>query len=174
MQIVDVTVAYTEEEKEIFKAEYECRNRMEDKEQELFLVGKEWNDHVKGNHTDIYTPLGFSVLAVILWMVTVFFLKQGIFSLFALVTSAPIFALAATIAAIVFFIRYFKQNKEYKAKEEELDRKREKLFREYQKLKEEHKEKLKEVETIVFRKTMEKREAEERMSQNSFESRLHQ
>jgi len=48
------------------------------------------------------------------------------------------------------------------------------LFREYQKLKEEHKEKLKEVETIVFRKTMEKREAEERMSQNSFESRLHQ
>ena len=173
MQIVDVTVTYTEEEKEIFNAEYECRNRMEDKEHELFVTGKEWNNHVKGNHTDIYSPIGFSVLAVFLWAVTIFFLSQGFFSFFAFVTAAPAFALAATVVAVIFTVKYVKQNKEYKAKEEELDKKREKLFHEYEKLKEEHKEKIKEVEAIVFRKTVEKKDAEERaFNDRSFEQLL--
>ena len=52
MQIVDVTVVYTEEEKQAFADEFEARNKMDDAENELILLGKEWNNHIRGNHTD--------------------------------------------------------------------------------------------------------------------------
>ena len=174
MQIVDVTVTYTEEEKEAFNREFEARNKMEDAENEMILIGKEWNNHVKGNHTDIYSPVGFSALAFIFWFVTVFFFTQGFFSFFAFVTASPIFACAATGVAIYFWIRFSKQNKVYKEKEEELDKKRDRLFREYQKCKEDHAEKLKEVEAIVYRKAVEKRDAEEEcLKNNKFEELFH-
>ena len=173
MQIVDITIYYTDEEKEAVKEEYEARNLMDDKENEMILLGKEWNNHVKGNHTDVYSPIGFTALATILWLVTAFFLSQGFFSFFALVTSSPLFALIATGVAVYFWVRYAKQNKAYREKEEELDKKRDKAFREYQKLKEIHSEKLKIVESIVYRKTIEQREEDERrMNDYSFEELL--
>ena len=69
----------------------------------------------------------------------------------------------ALVVAIVFWVKYHKQNKAYKEKEAELDRKRDRLFKEYQKLKEDHNEKLKIVENIVYKKTLEKRETDEKM-----------
>ena len=163
MQIVDVTVVYTEEEKQAFADEFEARNKMDDAENELILLGKEWNNHIRGNHTDVYTPIALTVVSVLLYLVTIFFLTQGIFSFFALVTAAPAFATIALVVAIVFWVKYHKQNKAYKEKEAELDRKRDRLFKEYQKLKEDHNEKLKIVENIVYKKTLEKRETDEKM-----------
>ena len=159
MQIVDVTVVYTEEEKQAFADEFEARNKMDDAENELFLLGKEWNNHIRGDHTDIYTPIALTVVSVLLYLITIFYLTQGFFSFFALVTAAPAFATIALGFAIKFWVQYHKQDKAYKEKEAERDR----VFKEYLKLKEDHNEKLRIVENIVYKKTLEKRETEEKM-----------
>ena len=162
MQIVDITVIYTEEEKEAFKEEYDSRNLLEDKEHELYNLEKEWNGHIRGNHTDIYSPIAFTLIAAFFWMMTIIcIMGKGISFAFALVTASPAFALAATGVAIFFWVRFAKQCKAYKTKEEELDTKRRRVFEEYQKLKKDHAEKLKTVEAIVYRKTVEKRERED-------------
>ena len=45
MQMVDISVLYTDEEKEAFKEEYDCRNLLEDREHELNDLEREWNSY---------------------------------------------------------------------------------------------------------------------------------
>lgn len=169
MQMADITLVYTEEEKEAFKEELDSRNRMEDKENNLILLEREWNSHVMGNHTDIYSPIGFTLLGIFIWLVTVYFVLHG-FSFWAIVTALPVFGTAALVVGIVFWVRYGRQLINYRNKEKELDEMRKKTFLEYQKLKEEHAEKLKTVEAIVYSKSIEKRENEEEyLNRHSFE-----
>ena len=67
MQVVDITAEYSEEEKRIISEELECRRRKDEKESELFFLEREWNSHVMGNHTDVFSPIGFSFLALVAW-----------------------------------------------------------------------------------------------------------
>ena len=103
-----------------------------------------------------------------------FLFKSGFFSFFVFVTSAPIFSLALTVVAIVFWVRFFKQTLEYARKEKELDVKRQKCFAEYQTIKEEYDEKMKNVEVVIYRKAAIRRQEEAALDdKRDFEELFH-
>ena len=171
MQIADITLVYKEEEKQAFADEYEARNKREDKEHELFLLEREWNSHMKQTHIDIVSPIAFTALGLLIWAISIWFIKQPLGAIFPMVTSTPIFATAILVLGIVFWVRYAKQKKDFREKDKELDEKRAKAFEEYQILKEDHLQKVKIVENIVYRKTIERREEDERlMNDHAFEA----
>ena len=170
---MDITLMYTPEEKKAFEEEQEAHFFMEKKKEEYAELNSEWNSHTSGNHTDLYSPVVFSVLAGIAWFSLIFFFRSP-FPFWAIVTATPFIALGFTGLAIFFWIRYAKQLKAYTTREEELDVKRKRAFREFESAKEKYTEKLKIVEAITYRKHQDKRKAEEAaMDPKRFEALFH-
>ena len=170
---MDISLNYTDEEKRAFDEEYEAHIFLEKKEAEYYEIEREWNSHTAERHTDIVSPVAFTLLAAGAWFSTVFFFKSA-FPFWAIVTVTPAFAVFFTVLASVFWVKYAKARTEYTQKEEILEMQRKRAFRERQAAKDKYEEKRKIVEAISYAKHLEKREAEQKASDpKAYEALFH-
>jgi hypothetical protein len=170
---MDITLMYTDEEKCAFEEEHEAHVFLEKKEADYYEIEREWNSHTQERHTDIVSPIVFTLLAAGAWLSTAFFFKS-IFPFWAIVTVTPAFGVFFTVLAIYFWVRYAKQIKLYTQLEEELERNRKRAFRELQAAKQKYEEKKQVSEAITYNKHVEKRKADEEASDpQKFEALFH-
>lgn len=160
---MDISVTYTDEEKRAFDEEHEAHNFLEKKEAEYYEIDREWNSHTAERHTDIVSPVVFTLLAIGAWLSTAFFL-HSIFPFWAIVTVTPAFAVFFSVLAVYFWVKFAKERTAYTEKEEILDMQRKRAFRERQAAKEKYEEKRKIVEAITYAKHLDKRKAEEKLA----------